>query len=255
MPREKPPAGEFTESTIFPLATRRHSLEFLRGRFKQAGWCAHQVEQYLRNPSRSTYQTLYYFSSFRRVDGNGLSHSTCTQDVCTVDDISDRPYYPAHTPECSASSDGMSCRQLEIDLDQVKAVLRDGGIPVAEISVHNNGEVALRVCRVKAGIRYTAISHVWSHGLGNKEANAMLPCQLRSIHQAIRASRKLRRFVGQMEHRFNREVRRGHPGDRVFSLNGSLTVSLFSSSDIHYLKLLNQDELKAAYPSQNIPLD
>lgn len=223
-PRTKGPRDDFTEATILPPAAWRHSHVLLRGRFARAGWCARQVEQYLTNPSQFAYPSLYYLSSLRRLECNGLTHDTCTRTLCTTDNIRGWDYHPAHAPGCD-----VACPELEVDLDQVKAVLHDGGIPVVEISVSRSGEVTLRVDRVRAGMTYTAISHVWSHGMGNKKANAMLPCQLRCIHRAGREARKLRRTISHMDETLHLEIRRNHSGDRVPSLSETITVRLFDN--------------------------
>ncbi|KAL8901742.1 MAG: hypothetical protein Q9207_005053 [Kuettlingeria erythrocarpa] len=63
-------------------------------------------------------------------------------------------------------------------------ILQDS-FPLIEIQVEPNGGIELQVHKYEFGLRYVAISHVWSGGLGNAKANAMRSCQLRYLGRLL----------------------------------------------------------------------
>lgn len=57
----------------------------------------------------------------------------------------------------------------------------NGGIPLVSVHKNASGDFTIRVRRATATSQFTAISHVWSDGLGNKHSNVLLQCQLISL--------------------------------------------------------------------------
>ena len=65
-------------------------------------------------------------------------------------------------------------------------VLKEGGIPVIEISSDpETGNLTLNVVKASNVPGYTAVSHVWSDGLGNSEQNELNACQLAYINSCL----------------------------------------------------------------------
>jgi hypothetical protein len=77
------------------------------------------------------------------------------------------------------TKDGCGCDVVEANQDQVISILASGGIPIVGFSMAgiNNGE-QLSILGSSNSTPYVAISHVWSHGLGNARINAIQRCQL-----------------------------------------------------------------------------
>lgn len=65
--------------------------------------------------------------------------------------------------------------------------LKLGSIPFLRISEADDGTISIGVVAFKDEIKYIAISHVWTHGLGNVEGNWLLSCQMRRLSQLAEA--------------------------------------------------------------------
>ncbi|KAL8749462.1 MAG: hypothetical protein Q9184_006803, partial [Pyrenodesmia sp. 2 TL-2023] len=156
----------------------------LEKRMARAGWCRSQIAkiwyQYL--PS-----TVYYLSSLpnRRTFG-GSPHPLCTADHCTSSGVDPTTYEPLHRKSCvSQPADCRRCSMVGVDTSRVADIILQGSIPLIEIRPQPDGSVGLEVVPHKSSLRYVAVSHVWSGGLGNVKANAMLSCQLRYLHSIL----------------------------------------------------------------------
>lgn len=156
----------------------------LEERMARTGWCRSQIAriwyQYL--PS-----TAYYLSSlpYRKTFG-GSPHPLCTADHCTSSGVDPSTYQPQHRRSCvSQPADSSRCSMVGVDTSRVADIILQGSIPLIEIQPHPDGSIILEVVPHKSSLRYVAVSHVWSGGLGNVKANAMLPCQLRYLHAIL----------------------------------------------------------------------
>jgi hypothetical protein len=65
---------------------------------------------------------------------------------------------------------------VQAPLEKVLNIIEEGGIPLMRLV-----DDELEVCKAEYNLKYTAVTHVWSGGLGNPDANAMWLCQLREI--------------------------------------------------------------------------
>jgi hypothetical protein len=80
---------------------------------------------------------------------------------------------------------------LDIPYDQLTDIIREGDVPVISIDETSDGsletgqQLRLTVKRRSQRQAYTAISHVWAHGLGNPDLNALPYCQVRQIKQYL----------------------------------------------------------------------
>lgn len=156
----------------------------LEERMAQAGWCRFQIAklwyQYL--PS-----TVYYLSSLpSRTTFGGSPHPACTADHCTSSGVDPITYEPQHRKSCpSQSADGRRCSMVGVNTTRVADIILQGSIPLIEIRLQIDGTVVLDVVPHDSSLRYVAISHVWSGGLGNITSNAMRSCQLRYLHRLL----------------------------------------------------------------------
>lgn len=137
-------------------------------RLVQQGWCIRDITmlQDLFSPDSIHYVTLL---GITRV----ADHSKCTSYKCIGNHIDNNVYQTQHVEA------GCECQLIEANQDQVISILESGGIPIVGFSSAqiNHGE-QLSVVRSSSSTPYIAISHVWSHGLGNVRKNALQRCQL-----------------------------------------------------------------------------
>ncbi|EFQ96978.1 hypothetical protein MGYG_00022 [Nannizzia gypsea CBS 118893] len=75
------------------------------------------------------------------------------------------------------------CEFIHVPRRDIITILQTGGIPLVSVSIE--GDLDLQVHRFTPYIAYTAISHVWSDGLGNPHSNALPRCQLLRLRRII----------------------------------------------------------------------
>ena len=131
----------------------------------EAGWCDSEAES---RPLRRTtsISALLYLS---RIDRwlHGRSHKDCTIHNCAHPRLNPATYRPVHVEEgCLCADVGLNDSQkLEVD-----KLLRNRRYPVIAYSGTDAFDCRLNVYEppvVDGIVRYVAISHVWSDGLGN----------------------------------------------------------------------------------------
>jgi hypothetical protein len=101
-------------------------------------------------------------------------HDTCTKTECFANQVDDQDYKTAHADDCS---DPTTCPSVYIATNRAAAILADGNIPVVRVNVKDEAHEAIEL-EVSFDKPYIAISHVWSHGLGNVNSNGLPRCQL-----------------------------------------------------------------------------
>lgn len=117
-------------------------------------------------------------SEDQRID----DHSECTNEKC-IALSSDRPrsYETKHSPECSIEN----CKEIGPDTEKLIKCIDDGLIPLLEYKQNTSDRWFIDVVPQKPFMRYTTISHVWSHGYGNSKANKLFACQLRLFNRLL----------------------------------------------------------------------
>ncbi|KAI4114924.1 MAG: hypothetical protein LQ338_007938 [Usnochroma carphineum] len=157
----------------------------LEERMARAGWCRFRISKiwYQYHPS-----TVYYLSSLpHRTTFGGYPHPACTADQCTFVGVDPVTYEPRHHKDCLTQSRcHRRCSMIGVNTAKIADIIIQGSIPLIEIQVQADDGVVLNVVPYKSSLRYVAISHVWSGGLGNVRANAMRSCQLRYLHNLLR---------------------------------------------------------------------
>ena len=88
-------------------------------------------------------------------------HKYCEQGVCILHNIDEKTYKPQHFGTCN------DCEFLESDQNIVEKCISTGQIPLIHCYEDSDGVVQLETVSGNLQCNYTAISHVWSGGLGN----------------------------------------------------------------------------------------
>lgn len=133
-------------------------------RMLESGWCPSHLRR-LRNLRPAA---VYYASLLNPPDLD-TNHKNCTDAKCTIPGILN----PKHVkPDCT-------CDLVAADQKLMCDILKDSSFPLIRMEEGGPGEPpALKVIRYKPFVRYIAISHVWSDGLGNPKNNSLPACQL-----------------------------------------------------------------------------
>lgn len=142
----------------------------VRHRMLANGWCPSDIK---RIHSSNGELGVYYASLLqtRHVEAMAspalpISHDNCTSNTCHAYQIDEESYKTLHT------SSTCHCDFLGPDMAAIIGLIALNKIPV----LYWDG--ALKVDFVRAGTNYVAISHVWSHGLGNPSGNELPRCQV-----------------------------------------------------------------------------
>ena len=168
--------GLFENWRLCPAKAILYKMETL-------GWCPSQISHLTQKYSC---YALYYLSGLP-VD-RSVNHSQCTKSACSAYNIDESSYISRHTLTCI----GHKCSLIEVSTLRVSSIIEDGfGIPVISCSIDSGDRVRPEIIRVEAGQEYTAISHVWSGGLGNPNHNGLPECQVHGLIDRIRRLQRL----------------------------------------------------------------
>lgn len=145
--------------------------------FSEAGWCSHQS----RNACLSyDYLAANMLASFGPgPDSSPERHRGClAHPRCVALNTSEENY-----PYWHVDDDG--CSPIKVSRAEVSRIINEGGVPIISISAHAD-DLDLKVIKCTPWTTYTAISHVWSDGLGNPNDNSLFACQLYRLRSMIR---------------------------------------------------------------------
>lgn len=149
---------------------------------KERGWCPSTVTKPMDSPQLGLLTAYYVFTMDSTRIGDQSLHADCGTRLCRAHSVVlDGAYETRHVLS------GCQFEMVGVNTSEVSRIISKGGTPLVEIS-EDSGGVALSVREGKADEMYTAISHVWSDGLGNPSHNALPQCQL------SRLALQLRRF-------------------------------------------------------------
>lgn len=165
----------------FPPGVDRggRAAERLYRLFVDNGWCPYRALQLCRSYD---YLVLNSLASLIHNPTLGEDHGQCVelQRCCAhnliVDGLDDYPLQ--HDVE-----ETHDCDMVHVPREEVIEIIQSGGIPLISISLEN--DLDLQVVQYTPYITYTAISHVWSDGLGNPKSNALPRCQLLRLRKMI----------------------------------------------------------------------
>lgn len=179
------------QDVIFGFDSRKKpsSLQFdvappriVISRMVNAGWCPHQI--HLLFPWH-TGRMMYYLSGLSRQKMN-VSHRSCSANSCIAHNVNLASYKVQHTDE------GCDCRLVGPDIREVIDIIQNGHIPLMSLMVNPDGEPHLDVISADQSVAYTAMSHVWSGGLGNQVSNELPRCQIVRIYHYLNDLDKFR---------------------------------------------------------------
>lgn len=155
----------------------------LIGRMVEGGWCPHQI--CILFP-RSSGKLVYYLSALSRTSMN-VNHQSCTKSSCTAHNVDITNYTVRHVQE------NCNCEFHGPDINKVAEIIRGGHIPIMSLVVRQDGSPSIEIIKGERGVEYTAISHVWSGGLGGISSNNLPSCQLLQLYDCLQ---KLDRYRG-----------------------------------------------------------
>lgn len=146
------------------------SLRLLYDHMILHDWCPHRASDHA---IRFSYIALCYIASLLRMQRPGVSHEKCLQNNhCTAESIDEETFKFRHVVIPYVVNPCV-CSSVEPCMEDVIAILEDGGFPLISFTLVLQHRPQMKVVRVTYGSDYTAISHVWVDGLGNPSTNAM----------------------------------------------------------------------------------
>ena len=122
---------------------------------------------------------MYYLSKMDRRTSEKTIHEFCSSHYCQAYNSNPDSYVTSHT------ATGCQCSFIAAPTEQLEEIIRSGGVPLVSLHEAPHGKLTIRVHTSKAKSRYTAISHVWSGGLGNVEGNSLPLCQLKYLDSCV----------------------------------------------------------------------
>lgn len=151
------------------------------------GWCPNEIAV-LTHRSVSKLNTLKYFLSTINRKRLGRDHSRCNRQRCYK--LMEYPYLPEHMQSDCQCSNVFTCRE-ESTGDDLVAIIQRGAIPLIRMKPDASDDDLLELTSynpidsVTARPVYTAISHVWSDGRGNRSGNFLPACQIRELQYSV----------------------------------------------------------------------
>lgn len=126
----------------------------------------------------STSQPYTHVSTSQNLQPKTPDH--CDPHHCAVLTVDEKTYKTKHVEGCSR------CLDVTADLGEVLNILRTGAIPLIRAIKDDDQSTAVKLIPSTSQTKYTAISHVWSDGLGNVDRAALPRCQLLRLSNLVR---------------------------------------------------------------------
>ena len=155
---------------------QRHML------LQRSAWCPHQVQYLVKT---FTYHALIYLAEMKRDVAEWVDHSRCSAESrCIAYNIDNGTFKGRHAEKCSG------CSQVEAPLEEMMSILEDGDIPLLRChrKADSPGELSLSYAKLSSSTQFTAVSHLWSDGLGTPSLNSLPRCQLQRLVDRIQAA-------------------------------------------------------------------
>jgi hypothetical protein len=174
------PGDDLQASRTPPLrpdcASPLPSAQLLIDRLVGNGWCLPQALQICRSHD---YSVVNYLSFLRQRARSHVSHATCMNaSKCVANNVQlDDSYVTRHVNE------DCQCELRHVSKAQLVGCILEGSIPIVCLETDT---AEITIVKWNPSMDFTAISHVWSDGLGNPSANALPWCQLRQLGNFIR---------------------------------------------------------------------
>ena len=133
----------------------------------QNSWCPSRARHVL---SENNYDVAYYLACLPPSEGRAANHTEClAKQSCVGDSVDDsKPLKPCHADPCNGK-----CSEVGPNMDKVAVILNQGKVPLFACSRHASGDWQIEVLAASRNSRFTAITHVWADGLGNKTSRVL----------------------------------------------------------------------------------
>ncbi|KAH8773691.1 hypothetical protein F5883DRAFT_661661 [Diaporthe sp. PMI_573] len=145
-------------------------------RLMHRGWCPNMI-----NNLRKTVgvEPLILASMIQKNPEVSASHARCHARACVANQVQAGQYMPKHTGEYH---DGGTCKGIGLPLGSAdKVLLETDSFPVVRLWLGMDPTGSrprlMEAVPFTNGLKYIAISHVWSDGLGDEKGNRILACQ------------------------------------------------------------------------------
>lgn len=177
--------AETYESRGFDLGSWTGGADFThynREILKTLKWCPRTAAQFWREGSRTL--AVDFFGTNLKSSQTNEDHSKCSEDMCVAYQLDPEKYKVAHAPDQGRSC---SCSHLHLDPEIASAVLSSDTetFPLVTIPMDGGDEMSIEVLDAVSDPSFVAISHVWSHGMGNPKQNSLPRCQLQRIQNYV----------------------------------------------------------------------
>ena len=147
----------------------------LEERMLENNWCPYWIRIY---SARYSVPTINYLSALTRTT-MVEDHGSCTTNQCVAHNVDMHHYQTKH------AAANCQCHFVGPSISRISSKIQEGIIPLICCTEASDGRIALDVIEADPGVEYTAISHVWSGGLGNPNSNSLPECQLRRLTQRM----------------------------------------------------------------------
>lgn len=141
----------------------------------RSGWCSSQIRWL--SYDHSSIMINYLAALPRRFVG--LDHTNCRGKPCIANNVNESTYETIH------SNERCQCEFRGPDEVGLLELIKKGCIPLIAVAPMSDNTLRIELVKAEPGIKYTAISHVWSGGLGNPKENKLPSCQLLRIYTLI----------------------------------------------------------------------
>ena len=156
------------------------ACDLLVYRMRIRGWCPTLIELFKKV---GDIDGLYYVSNMNLFVPD--NHDSCTRFRCANSQINNNCYTPLHVAD--RCSEPQYCIFEEAHHTEMVSILEAGSIPLIMSRRLSRRRLNLRLVNFEEGMRYVAISHVWSQGKGNPISNSLPQCQLLDISEKVNA--------------------------------------------------------------------
>lgn len=176
--KSKPQANEWYRSQFEAKNSNKPSLasevRVVRDTVNQTGRCPSLAGR-LRPSSKAWLDILLLPPT-----GVSQNHSRCRILHCQLNDVKKDEYQVRHAESCSG------CELQSADQPALVTAINGDRIPLVSCFLDSNAILRFKIVEGDLNFKYTAISHVWTGGLGNYERNALPSCQLAYLWSIVK---------------------------------------------------------------------
>ncbi|KAI9768163.1 MAG: hypothetical protein M1840_004993 [Geoglossum simile] len=145
------------------------------------GWCRYEIarmeDKFIHHNACS-----YYLSLLDRTHTD-KDHRSCTWESCLADQVDVKTYRTKHVQLPCTCDDAVE----DSTVQRVRQVISEEHTPTLTISKCRDIMTTYEIKVHHSGphVRYVAISHVWSDGLGNNQRNSLPLCQMLRLQTLV----------------------------------------------------------------------